>query len=58
MRTVFGAELSLDATPRTGTPDPAARIFWCWLAGRTGYRRLSRQIAAAHLAGGEKGKPR
>ncbi len=34
MRTVFGAELSLDATPRTGTPDPAARIFWCWLAGR------------------------
>ena len=26
--------------------------------GPEGYRRLSRQLAAAHLAGGEKGKPR
>lgn len=58
MRTVFGAELSLDATPRTGTPDPGGTHLLVLARGQEGYRRLSRQIAAAHLAGGEKGKPR
>src|SRR5580658_2586450 len=47
--TVFGAELTITgAGPppvRTGMPDPE------------GYARLSRVIAEAHLAGGEKGKP-
>lgn len=64
MRTVFGAELSLPATgavaapPRTGTPDPDGTHLLVIARGQEGYRRLSRQIAAAHLAGGEKGKPR
>lgn len=58
MRTVFGAELSLDATPRTGTPDPGGTHLLVLARGQEGYRRLSRQIAAAHLAGGGKGKPR
>jgi len=35
-----------------------ARTCWCWPAAPEGYRRLSRQLAAAHLAGGEKGKLR
>ncbi|MFD1812817.1 error-prone DNA polymerase [Rhodococcus gannanensis] len=63
MRTVFGAELSLPAggaevaPPRTGTPDPGGTHLLVLARGQEGYRRLSRQIAAAHLAGGEKGKP-
>ncbi len=57
MRTVFGSELSLDATDsRTGTPDPDGTHLLVLARGQEGYRRLSRQIAAAHLAGGEKGK--
>lgn len=47
MRTVFGAELSLGETH-----------LLVLARGPEGYRRLSRQLAAAHLAGGEKGKPR
>jgi error-prone DNA polymerase len=47
MRTVFGAELSLGETH-----------LLILARGPEGYRRLSRQLAAAHLAGGEKGKPR
>ncbi|TJZ81616.1 error-prone DNA polymerase [Rhodococcus oryzae] len=64
MRTVFGAELSLpshdadSAGSRTGTPDPGGTHLLVLARGREGYRRLSRQLAAAHLAGGEKGKPR
>ncbi|RVW05161.1 error-prone DNA polymerase [Rhodococcus xishaensis] len=58
MRTVFGAELSLDAAPRTGAPDPDGTHLLVLARGQEGYRRLSRQISAAHLAGGEKGKPR
>ncbi|GAA4477984.1 error-prone DNA polymerase [Rhodococcus olei] len=64
MRTVFGAELSLpardsvSAPPRTGTPDPAGTHLLVLARGQEGYRRLSRQIAAAHLAGGQKGHPR
>jgi error-prone DNA polymerase len=58
MRTVFGAELSLGSGARTDDPDPAGPHLLVLARGPEGYRRLSRQLAAAHLAGGEKGKPR
>lgn len=58
MRTVFGAELSLGGEARTERPDPAGPHLLVLARGPEGYRRLSRQLAAAHLAGGEKGKPR
>ena len=58
MRTVFGAELSLSDTSRTDVPDPPGPHLLVLARGPEGYRRLSRQLAAAHLAGGEKGKPR
>ncbi|MFZ2527542.1 MAG: error-prone DNA polymerase [Rhodococcus sp. (in: high G+C Gram-positive bacteria)] len=47
MPTVFGAELGVD--------DAHLLVL---ARGQEGYRRLSRQIAAAHLAGGTKGAPR
>lgn len=47
MRTVFGAELTLD--------DAHLLVL---ARGQEGYRRLSRQIADAHLVGGEKNEPR
>lgn len=56
--TVFGAELSLGNTPRTDVPDPPGPHLLVLARGPEGYRRLSREIARAHLAGGEKGKPR
>ncbi|HZQ31919.1 MAG TPA: error-prone DNA polymerase, partial [Mycobacterium sp.] len=58
MRTVFGAELSLSNTPRTEDADPPGPHLLVLARGPEGYRRLSRQLSAAHLAGGEKGKPR
>lgn len=68
MRTVFGAELSLantrgantqgGNTSRTDLPDPPGPHLLVLARGPEGYRRLSRQLAAAHLAGGEKGKLR
>jgi error-prone DNA polymerase len=58
MPTVFGAELSLSNTSRTDVPDPPGPHLLVLARGAEGYRRLSRQLAAAHLAGGEKGKPR
>ncbi|BBZ49323.1 error-prone DNA polymerase [Mycobacterium heidelbergense] len=58
LRTVFGAELSLGGEARTERPDPAGPHLLVLARGPEGYRRLSRQLAAAHLAGGEKGKPR
>jgi error-prone DNA polymerase len=58
MRTVFGAELSLGPGARTDDPDPAGPHLLVLARGPEGYRRLSRQLAAAHLAGGEKGKLR
>ena len=58
MRTVFGAELSLGPGTRTDDPDPAGPHLLVLARGPEGYRRLSRQLAAAHLAGGEKGKLR
>lgn len=57
MRTVFGAELSLSNTARTEDPDPPGPHLLVLARGPEGYRRLSRQLAAAHLAGGQKGKP-
>src|SRR6201996_283285 len=58
MRTVFGAELSLGPGARTDEPNPAGPHLLVLARGPEGYRRLSRQLAAAHLAGGEKGKLR
>ena len=58
IRTVFGAELSLGPGARTEVPDPPGPHLLVLARGPEGYRRLSRQLAAAHLAGGEKGKPR
>ncbi|KAA0022710.1 error-prone DNA polymerase [Antrihabitans cavernicola] len=57
MKTVFGSELSLDTTDsRTGSPDPEGTHLLVLARGQEGYRRLSREIATAHLVGGEKGK--
>ncbi|PJK22564.1 error-prone DNA polymerase [Mycolicibacterium goodii] len=56
--TVFGAELSLSNVARTEDPDPPGPHLLVLARGPEGYRRLSREIAKAHLAGGEKGKPR
>ncbi|WP_156297150.1 error-prone DNA polymerase [Mycobacterium paragordonae] len=61
VRTVFGAELSLassSSVARTEQPDPPGPHLLVLARGPEGYRRLSRQLAAAHLAGGEKGKLR
>ncbi|ORW94704.1 DNA polymerase [Mycobacterium sp. IEC1808] len=58
LRTVFGAELSLGPGARTEQPNPPGPHLLVLARGPEGYRRLSRQLAAAHLAGGEKGKPR
>jgi len=58
VRTVFGAELSLGSQARTEQPDPLGPHLLVLARGPEGYRRLSRQLAAAHLAGGEKGKLR
>ncbi|WP_431955877.1 error-prone DNA polymerase [Nocardia lijiangensis] len=44
-----------DSAPRTGAPDPAGQHLLVLARGQEGYRRLSREIAAAHLAAGEKG---
>ncbi|MCU1697627.1 MAG: polymerase, partial [Mycobacterium sp.] len=56
--TVFGAELSLGNVARTEEPDPPGPHLLVLARGPEGYRRLSRQLTRAHLAGGEKGKPR
>lgn len=54
--TVFGAELSLEHdAARTGVADPPGPHLLVLARGEHGYRRLSRQIAAAHMAAGEKG---
>ena len=58
VRTIFGAELSLGPEARTENPDPPGPHLLVLARGPEGYRRLSRQLAAAHLAGGEKGKLR
>jgi error-prone DNA polymerase len=58
VQTVFGAELSLGNVARTEVPDPPGPHLLVLARGPEGYRRLSRELAKAHLAGGEKGKPR
>jgi error-prone DNA polymerase len=58
MQTVFGAELSLGGGDRTEDSDPPGPHLLVLARGPEGYRRLSRQLATAHLAGGEKGKLR
>ncbi|HWF21164.1 MAG TPA: error-prone DNA polymerase [Acidimicrobiales bacterium] len=56
--TVFGVELALSpSAPRTGVPDPGGTHLIVLARDPEGYARLSRGIAEAHLAGGEKGKP-
>ncbi len=61
LSTVFGAELTISGVriphPRTGTPDPDGTHLVVLARDPEGYARLSRVIAEAHLAGGEKGKP-
>jgi error-prone DNA polymerase len=55
---LFGAELSLDLPgPQNGEADPVGRHLLVLARGPQGYARLSRTMAEAHLAGGEKGKP-
>ncbi|TLF82333.1 error-prone DNA polymerase [Nocardia cyriacigeorgica] len=58
-RTDFSAASSLadstDSAPRTGEPDPPGTHLLVLARGQEGYRRLSREIAAAHMAAGEKG---
>jgi error-prone DNA polymerase len=58
LRTIFGAELSLDLpAPQNGMADPAGRHLLVLARGPEGYARLSRVIAEGQLAGGEKGRP-
>ncbi|WP_112137385.1 error-prone DNA polymerase [Glycomyces dulcitolivorans] len=57
--TVFGAELGLDMPKaRRGQADPAGRHLVVLARDPEGYKRLSRAITAAKLAGGEKDRPR
>src|ERR1700741_1483338 len=58
MSTVSGPELSLSNPARTELPDPPGPHLLVLARGPEGYRRLSPQLATAHLAGGEKGKQR
>ncbi|TCJ94456.1 error-prone DNA polymerase [Nocardia alba] len=44
-----------DSMPRTGSPDPDGPHLLVLARGQEGYRRLSREMAAAHMAAGEKG---
>nr|WP_197682309.1 error-prone DNA polymerase [Jiangella sp. DSM 45060] len=57
IRTVFGAELSLELTQRqNGVPDPEGRHLLVLARDADGYRRLSATISAAQLRG-SKGRP-
>lgn len=58
LKTLYGAELSLNLpAPQVGIPDPVGEHLLVVARGLEGYRRLSRQLTDAHLAGGEKGRP-
>jgi error-prone DNA polymerase len=58
VNTVFGAELSLGLTaPQNGVPDPEGEHLLVLARGPEGYRRLSRVISDAQIAGKEKGRP-
>jgi error-prone DNA polymerase len=57
--TIFGAELTLDLDrSNVGEPDPHGDHLVVLARDPAGYANLSRAITAAHLAGGEKGRPR
>jgi len=55
--TAASPESRPSATPRTGMPDPGGRHLLVLARDPEGYRRLCQVISAAHLAGGEKGRP-
>jgi error-prone DNA polymerase len=58
MRTLYGAELSIGLSePQGGHADPEGQHLLVLARGPDGYRRLCRQISAAQLAGGTKGRP-
>jgi error-prone DNA polymerase len=63
LKSVFGAELTLagdlrsPGALRTAVPDPPGSHLVVLARDPTGYARLSRAIAQAQLAGGEKGRP-
>jgi error-prone DNA polymerase len=58
IKTVFGAELSLGLTaPQNGVTDPEGEHLLVLARDPEGYRRLSRVISDAQIAGREKGKP-
>ena len=58
MPSVYGAELSLGLrAPQNGIPDPEGAHLLVLARGTEGYHRLSKALTAAHLAGGEKGRP-
>ncbi|HEX8001225.1 MAG TPA: error-prone DNA polymerase [Mycobacteriales bacterium] len=57
--TVFGAELSLGLPrPQNGVADPQGTHLLVLARGPAGYASLARAMSEAHLAGGEKGRPR
>ena len=58
VRALYGAELSLALpAPQGGEPDPAGHHQLVLARDPEGYRRLCRQVSAAQLAGGQKGRP-
>jgi error-prone DNA polymerase len=58
VRTIYGAELSLGLTePQGGHADPAGDHLLVLARDTEGYGRLCRQISAAQLTGGTKGRP-
>ncbi|WP_100811119.1 error-prone DNA polymerase [Microbacterium sp. BR1] len=58
LRTVFGAELSLELTrPQKGEPEPEGAHLVVLARGEEGYHRLAGAITAAQLRGAEKGRP-
>ncbi|ANP72723.1 error-prone DNA polymerase [Cryobacterium arcticum] len=58
IRTVFGAELSIDLTRRqNGIPEPEGTHLVVLARGQEGYHRLAAALTEGQLAGGEKGRP-
>ncbi len=58
LATVFGTELSLGLrAPQNGVADPEGEHLLVLARDPDGYARLSQEVSAAHLAGGEKGRP-
>ncbi len=62
VKTVFGAELSLELPQRAGAArneaDPPGAHLLVLARGESGYHRLAGALTRAQLAGAEKGKPR